>query len=38
VTPYAGKKLHGVVRTTWLRGQAVTGGTARGRFLSRRVA
>ncbi len=38
VTPYAGKKLQGVVRTTWLRGQAVTGGTARGRFLTRKDA
>ncbi|MCY1142140.1 allantoinase AllB [Actinoplanes sp. Pm04-4] len=38
VTPYAGQKLHGVVRTTWLRGHAVAGDTARGRFLSRRDA
>ncbi|MET0415939.1 MAG: allantoinase AllB [Actinoplanes sp.] len=38
VTPYAGKKLHGVVRTTWLRGHAVTGETARGRFLDRKDA
>ncbi|GAB2616416.1 allantoinase [Paractinoplanes abujensis] len=35
VTPYAGKKLSGVVRTTWLRGHAVTGDVARGRFLTR---
>ncbi|MCO8277015.1 allantoinase AllB [Actinoplanes sp. TRM 88003] len=38
MTPYAGKQLNGVVRTTWLRGQAVAGATARGQFLSRRVA
>lgn len=34
VTPYAGKKLRGVVRTTWLRGATVTGSDAGGRFLS----
>ncbi|PSK66651.1 Allantoinase [Micromonospora sp. MH33] len=33
VTPYAGQRLTGVVRTTWLRGQAVTGRTPRGRLL-----
>ncbi|MDY7086456.1 MAG: allantoinase AllB [Actinomycetota bacterium] len=38
VTPYAGRKLAGVVRTTWLRGHAVTGDTARGRFLTRKDA
>jgi allantoinase len=38
VTPYAGRKLTGVVRTTWLRGHAVTGETARGRFLTREDA
>ncbi|MBM2622414.1 allantoinase AllB [Actinoplanes sp. LDG1-06] len=38
VTPYAGKKLAGVVRTTWLRGHAVTGESARGRFLTRKDA
>jgi allantoinase len=31
VTPYAGKVLHGVVRTTWLRGRT----DADGRFLTR---
>jgi allantoinase len=31
VTPYAGRKLQGVVRTTWLRGSTVT----TGRFLTR---
>ncbi|WP_328460282.1 allantoinase AllB [Actinoplanes sp. NBC_00393] len=35
VTPYAGKVLRGVVGTTWLRGQKVTGAEARGRFLIR---
>jgi len=38
VTPYAGRTLRGVVRTTWLRGHAVTGETARGRFLTREDA
>ncbi|GAA1592762.1 allantoinase AllB [Actinoplanes couchii] len=33
VTPYAGRKLRGVVRTTWLRGRTVTGSDAGGRFL-----
>ncbi|WP_433295236.1 allantoinase AllB [Actinoplanes sp. CA-030573] len=35
VTPYAGRKLHGVVRTTWLRGRRVTNDAAAGRFLTR---
>ncbi|MEU4419739.1 allantoinase AllB [Actinoplanes sp. NPDC024001] len=35
VTPYAGMVLRGVVRTTWLRGRAVTGSRAGGRFLVR---
>ncbi|GIE33135.1 allantoinase [Actinoplanes italicus] len=35
VTPYAGKVLKGVVRTTWLRGSAVTGADAGGVLLSR---
>ncbi|WP_306214888.1 allantoinase AllB [Actinoplanes sp. RD1] len=35
VTPYAGKTLTGHVRTTWLRGQVVTGAEPRGRFLTR---
>ncbi|MEV6343959.1 allantoinase AllB [Actinoplanes sp. NPDC051851] len=34
VTPYAGKKLSGVVRTTWLRGRPVTGTAPTGRFLT----
>jgi allantoinase len=34
VTPYAGKVLRGVVRTTWLRGSVVTGAEADGVFLS----
>ncbi|MEV4343849.1 allantoinase AllB [Actinoplanes sp. NPDC049596] len=38
VTPYAGKKLLGVVRTTWLRGHAVTGSAPAGMFLSREDA
>ncbi|MCO5995325.1 allantoinase AllB [Actinoallomurus rhizosphaericola] len=33
-TPYAGRELTGVVRTTWLRGEAVDG-TPRGRLLGR---
>ncbi|GAA2539004.1 allantoinase AllB [Winogradskya consettensis] len=36
VTPYAGKTLTGVVRTTWLRGRTVTGEAPQGRFLSRK--
>ncbi|HEV3498197.1 MAG TPA: allantoinase AllB [Actinomycetes bacterium] len=35
VTPYAGRSLAGVVRSTWLRGQEVTGDTPHGRLLSR---
>jgi allantoinase len=35
VTPYAGRELHGVVTRTWLRGTAVTGDEAGGRFLTR---
>jgi allantoinase len=34
ITPYAGRRLSGVVRRTWLRGQQVTG-RPRGRLLSR---
>jgi len=36
VTPYAGRTLHGVVRSTWLRGRRVDGaGPPRGRLLRR---
>ena len=35
VTPYAGRRLHGVVRRVWLRGVPVDGTTPRGRFLTR---
>jgi len=35
VTPYAGRSLHGVVTTTWLRGSRVTGDRTGGRFLMR---
>ncbi len=35
VTPYAGKALTGVVRTTWLRGRPVTGDAPEGRLLTR---
>jgi allantoinase len=38
VTPYAGKALHGLVTTTWLRGRAVTGHEPGGRFLEREDA
>jgi allantoinase len=38
VTPYAGRELHGVVRTTWLRGVPVTGDHPGGRFLMREDA
>ncbi|XVV10577.1 allantoinase AllB [Actinoplanes sp. CA-131856] len=38
VTPYAGKTLRGVVRTTWLRGHAVTGSAPAGMFLRREDA
>jgi allantoinase len=33
VTPYAGRRLQGVVRATWLRGRPVTGDAPGGRFL-----
>jgi allantoinase len=35
VTPYAGRTLHGLVRTTWLRGREVTGARPEGRLLTR---
>ncbi|GAA0809771.1 allantoinase AllB [Spirilliplanes yamanashiensis] len=35
VTPYAGQRLTGVVRRTWLRGTEVTGDDPRGRLLVR---
>jgi allantoinase len=35
VTPYAGRELLGVVRSTWLRGEEVTGDPPRGRLLTR---
>jgi allantoinase len=35
VTPYAGRELRGVVRTTWLRGRRVTGDAPGGRLLRR---
>ena len=35
VTPYAGRTLAGVVRTTWLRGRRVTGAAPTGEFLRR---
>jgi allantoinase len=35
VTPYAGRRLAGVVRSTWLRGHEVTGEVPGGRLLSR---
>jgi allantoinase len=38
VTPYAGRTLHGVVRTTWLRGTPATGDRPGGRFLIREDA
>jgi allantoinase len=38
VTPYAGRTLTGVVTTTWLRGQRVTGDRPAGRFLLREGA
>jgi allantoinase len=38
VTPYAGKRLQGVVMTTWLRGRTVTGHRPSGRFLRREDA
>ena len=38
VTPYAGLSLTGVVRSTWLNGQEVTGDTPHGRLLTRGAA
>jgi allantoinase len=38
LTPYAGQRLHGVVRRTWLRGAPVTGERPRGRLLTSRGA
>jgi len=38
VTPYAGRSLTGVVRSTWLRGVPVDGDDARGRLVTRAVA
>jgi len=38
VTPYAGHTMTGVVRSTWLRGELVTGDQARGRLLERPAA
>jgi allantoinase len=35
LTPYAGARLDGVVRRTWLRGRPVTGGRPDGRLLAR---
>jgi len=35
ITPYAGRTLTGVVRSTWLRGVEVTGDTPRGLLLTR---
>jgi allantoinase len=35
VTPYAGRRLDGVVRGTWLRGRPVEPGDPRGRLLVR---
>jgi allantoinase len=36
LTPYAGRTLYGVVKTTWLRGEPVNlDGPPRGRLLSR---
>jgi len=35
VTPYAGRELHGVVRSTWLRGVRVEPGAPAGRLLTR---
>ncbi|MBA2415502.1 MAG: allantoinase AllB [Geodermatophilaceae bacterium] len=35
VTPYAGRSLAGVVRSTWLRGHRLDGYEPRGRFLTR---
>jgi len=38
VTPYAGRRLAGVVRSTWLRGRQVDGGEPRGTLLTRGAA
>ena len=35
VTPYAGARLRGVVRQTWLAGRPIDGHTPRGRLLRR---
>ncbi len=35
ITPYAGRTLSGVVRSTWLRGEELVGDAHRGRLLSR---
>jgi allantoinase len=35
LTPYAGRRLHGVVRRTWLRGSPVAGDRPAGRLLTR---
>jgi allantoinase len=35
VTPYAGRRLDGVVRSTWLRGRPIEPDVRRGRFLVR---
>jgi allantoinase len=35
VTPYASRRLDGVVRGTWLRGRPIEPGGPRGRFLVR---
>ena len=35
LTPYAGQRLHGVVRRTWLRGAPVSGERPAGRLLAR---
>lgn len=38
ITPYAGRTLSGVVRSTWLRGEELVGDAHRGRLLSRTAA
>ncbi|HEX8079267.1 MAG TPA: allantoinase AllB [Jatrophihabitans sp.] len=38
VTPYAGARLRGVVRETWLAGERIDGHTPRGRLLHRAAA
>lgn len=38
ITPYAGRRLSGVVRGTWLRGEPVDRAVPRGRLLSREEA